>query len=67
VQGTRVELHFHPLPGVDDGPRTLGEAVALARLAVADGTGLVTCTPHVHLVDVSSLPERVAVLAAAAA
>jgi protein-tyrosine phosphatase len=62
---TRVELHFHLLPGVDDGPQTLDEAIALARLAVADGTGLVVCTPHVHLVDVSSLPDRVAELGAA--
>jgi protein-tyrosine phosphatase len=62
---TRVELHFHLLPGVDDGPRTLDEAVALARLAVADGTGLVVCTPHAHLADVSSLPDRVAELRAA--
>jgi protein-tyrosine phosphatase len=65
VSGTRVELHFHLLPGVDDGPKTLDEALALARLAVADGTDLVTCTPHVHLVDVSSLPERVDALTAA--
>lgn len=63
--GTRVELHFHLLPGVDDGPKTLDEAIALARLAVADGTGFVVCTPHVHLVDVSSLPGRVAELGAA--
>jgi protein-tyrosine phosphatase len=62
---TRVELHFHLLPAVDDGPRTLGEALALARLAVADGTGLVVCTPHTHLVDVASLPARVRSLDAA--
>jgi protein-tyrosine phosphatase len=37
----------------------------LARLAVADGTGLVVCTPHVHLVDVASLPARVSALEAA--
>jgi protein-tyrosine phosphatase len=65
VQVTRAELHFHLLPGVDDGPRTLDEALALARLAVADGTGLVVCTPHVHLVDVASLPARVSALDAA--
>jgi hypothetical protein len=65
VQHTRVELHFHLLPDVDDGPKTLDEALALARLAVADGTGLVTCAPHVHLIDVSSVPERVATLAGA--
>lgn len=62
---TRVELHFHLLPGVDDGPPTLDEAIALARLAVEDGTGLVVCTPHVHLVEISSLPGRVAELGAA--
>lgn len=32
---------------------------------MADGTRLVVCTPHVHLVDVSSLPGRVAELGAA--
>ena len=45
---TRAELHFHLLPEVDDGPADLDDAVALARLAVADGTGLVTVTPHVR-------------------
>jgi protein-tyrosine phosphatase len=44
----RAELHFHLLPGVDDGPEDLPEAVELARLAVADGTALVTVTPHVR-------------------
>jgi protein-tyrosine phosphatase len=33
---------------VDDGPEDLDEAVELARLAVADGTALVTVTPHVR-------------------
>lgn len=65
LKGTRVELHFHLLPAVDDGPRTLAEALALARLAVADGTRLLVCTPHVHLVDVASLPARVSALDAA--
>ena len=44
----RAELHFHLLPDVDDGPVDLDEAVELARLAVADGTSLVTVTPHVR-------------------
>jgi protein-tyrosine phosphatase len=44
----RAELHFHLLPGVDDGPADLDEAVELARLAVADGTSLVTVTPHMR-------------------
>ncbi|HEX7298697.1 MAG TPA: CpsB/CapC family capsule biosynthesis tyrosine phosphatase [Solirubrobacteraceae bacterium] len=55
----RVELHFHLLPGVDDGPRDLPGALALARATVADGTRLVTCTPHAHQVDFAEIPDRV--------
>jgi protein-tyrosine phosphatase len=44
----RTELHFHLLPEVDDGPVDLDDAVELARLAVADGTSVVTVTPHVR-------------------
>jgi protein-tyrosine phosphatase len=61
----RVELHFHLLPGVDDGPADLPAALELAREAVADGTRLVTCTPHVRCVDVSEIPERVRELSSA--
>lgn len=58
----RVDLHFHLLPGVDDGPATMEESVELARAAVADGTGAVVATPHVRrdfLTDVRDLPDRV--------
>lgn len=55
----RVELHFHLLPGVDDGPPDLATAVELARAAVRDGTRLVTCTPHASFVDVAEIPDRV--------
>lgn len=44
----RAELHFHLLPGIDDGPADLDESVELAGLAVADGTSVVTATPHVR-------------------
>jgi protein-tyrosine phosphatase len=54
----RTELHFHLLPGVDDGPRDEPEAVELARLAVADGTARVTVTPHVRDVRLSELVAR---------
>src|SRR2546430_2704035 len=55
----RVELHFHLLPGIDDGPPDLATSIELAREAVADGTRLVTCTPHARLADVAELPARV--------
>lgn len=60
----RTELHFHVLPGVDDGPRDDAEAVELARLAVADGTGRIVATPHIHLVDVDEVQSRVDALQA---
>ena len=54
-----VDLHCHLLPGVDDGPATLEESVAYARAAVAAGTGTICATPHVELVEVAELPDRV--------
>lgn len=42
-----VDVHFHILPGLDDGPPGLPEAVALAGAAVAAGTSTVVATPHV--------------------
>jgi protein-tyrosine phosphatase len=61
----RVELHFHLLPDVDDGPPDLAAALELAAEAVRDGTRLVTCTPHAAFVDVAEIPERVRELRAA--
>jgi protein-tyrosine phosphatase len=54
----RVELHFHLLPGVDDGPPDMAAALELAHEAVAEGIGLVTCTPHARDMDVAEVPER---------
>jgi Capsular polysaccharide synthesis, CpsB/CapC len=62
---TRVDLHFHVLPGVDDGPATLEDSLRIAQLAVRDGTRLAVATPHVrsdHLVSVDHLHERVRAL-----
>lgn len=56
----RADLHFHLLPGVDDGPQTMDESLELARMAVADGTSIVVATPHASRVDLDELPERVA-------
>jgi protein-tyrosine phosphatase len=41
-----IDLHCHVLPGVDDGPATLAEAVAMCRLAAADGCSVLIATPH---------------------
>src|SRR5438045_1035090 len=42
-----IDLHCHILPGVDDGPPTLEETLALARTQVAAGVERVLATPHV--------------------
>jgi protein-tyrosine phosphatase len=43
------DLHCHLLPGIDDGPQTLEEALAMARLAVAEGIRKSVVTPHLHV------------------
>ena len=43
-----LDLHCHLLPGVDDGPQTMADALALARHAVADGIRAAVVTSHVH-------------------
>jgi len=43
-----LDLHCHILPGVDDGPATPAEALAMARICVKDGITHITATPHCH-------------------
>lgn len=43
-----IDLHCHLLPGLDDGPASLEESLALARALVADGITHVVATPHVY-------------------
>jgi protein-tyrosine phosphatase len=54
-----TDLHCHLLPAVDDGPDTMAETLAYAAEAVAAGTTTIVATPHVELVDVAELSERV--------
>jgi protein-tyrosine phosphatase len=42
-----IDLHCHVLPGIDDGPPTIEESLALARAAAAAGTRTIVATPHV--------------------
>jgi protein-tyrosine phosphatase len=42
-----IDLHCHVLAGLDDGPRTPEDSVAMARAAAAAGTRTIVATPHV--------------------
>jgi protein-tyrosine phosphatase len=60
-----IDLHCHLLPGLDDGPATMPEALALAALAAADGTSTIVATPHIDRhwrVSPLELPQRVAAM-----
>jgi protein-tyrosine phosphatase len=48
-----VDIHVHILPGLDDGARTKGDAIAMADIAAKCGIREVVATPHV---DPSCLP-----------
>jgi protein-tyrosine phosphatase len=56
-----LDLHCHILPGVDDGPTTLAESLAIARFCVRDGITHVVATPHchrqIHLLRAQILPH----------
>jgi protein-tyrosine phosphatase len=68
-----IDLHSHILPGLDDGAATLEEALAIARMAAADGIHTIAATPHSPASTVSRrydpalIREQVAALNAALA
>ena len=41
-----IDIHLHILPSVDDGPETMEESVALARVLVQEGIHTAIATPH---------------------
>jgi len=43
-----IDIHCHLLPGIDDGPKTLDQAIELAERAVENGITHAVLTPHIH-------------------
>ena len=43
-----IDLHSHVLPGLDDGVRTIDEALALCAAAAGEGVEVLAATPHVR-------------------
>jgi protein-tyrosine phosphatase len=68
-----IDLHSHILPDLDDGVATLAEALALGRMAAADGIRTIAATPHSpastasRRYDPTLIREQVATLNAALA
>ena len=63
-----IDIHSHILPGLDDGPATLEECVAMVRVAAQTGTTDIVASPHASLefrFDSSLVDEKIAELAAA--
>lgn len=56
-----IDLHCHILPGLDDGPDSFSESVAMAELAAADGVSRIVATPHINHGEISAalIRERV--------
>lgn len=57
-----VDIHSHLLPGIDDGPDDLEQALAMARAAVECGIETLAATPHLRAdfpdVHVAELADR---------
>ena len=43
-----IDLHFHAIPGIDDGPATVEDSRALCEAARAAGTETIVATPHLN-------------------
>lgn len=52
-----IDTHLHILPGVDDGPETIVESLALARALVQEGIHSAIATPHYN----DEFPRRSAI------
>ncbi len=49
-----IDIHLHILPGVDDGPTTMEESLALAQVLVQEGIHAAVATPHYN----DEFPQR---------
>src|SRR2546428_13790848 len=62
-----IDIHSHIMPEIDDGARSMDEAVEMARIAAEDGIELMVSTPHMfnglsNNPEPSEILERVAQL-----
>jgi len=60
-----IDIHCHILPGLDDGPRTMDEALAMARMAVGDGIHTLVASTHITPGVYENSPDRIVAAAEA--
>lgn len=64
-----IDIHSHVLPGLDDGARTLEQAIEMLRIAARSGTTDIVASPHANIefpFDPNLVAEKIAELQAAA-
>ena len=54
-----ADTHCHLLAGLDDGPRTMDEAVQMCRIAYDEGTRVIAATAHINDQWPEVTPERI--------
>ena len=54
-----ADMHCHLLAGLDDGPRTSGEALEMCQLAYAEGTRMVAALAHQNPRYRGNTPQRI--------
>ena len=52
-----VDVHSHPLPGIDDGAKTLTDSVMMLRFAARYGTVAMIATPHRYWENGENKPD----------
>lgn len=55
-----IDIHCHILPQIDDGPRSLEEALQMAQKCAMEGLGIAVATPHYIMDDPSCSIEEIA-------
>jgi len=54
-----VDTHCHLLAGLDDGPRTMDDAIEMCRMAWAEGTRMIAATAHINESWPDVTPRRI--------
>jgi protein-tyrosine phosphatase len=54
-----IDIHCHLLAGLDDGPQTMADAVAMCRMAYDDGVRMMAATAHQNEEWPANTPDRI--------